>query len=112
MATHTNQTLDGRSARTTVEFPRYIDHKVLAAGVAESFTAPTNAKTVLLSGTGGFYARLTSAAAAPVGDVSDGTGSLYIGGSAWFSVPRDSAGACVISVLSVAGGNVSAAWYG
>lgn len=60
----------------------WIDARVLAAGVVESFQAPTVAKRVLFSGNGNFYCRITPAAngsavaaAVPAADVTDGSAS-------------------------------------
>jgi hypothetical protein len=52
----------------------YVLAKSLAAGVAESFTVPDNAKYVLFSATADFYANYTTTATVP-GDVTDGTAS-------------------------------------
>lgn len=54
----------------------YVDHRVLAANVAEVHTVPTGAKSVLFQTTGTFYAKFGAAAAVPAADVTDGSGSL------------------------------------
>lgn len=52
-----------------------INAKVLAAGVAEVETVPAEAKCVLFSSEGNFYAKHNAAASVPAGDVIDGTAS-------------------------------------
>ena len=52
----------------------YVDAKVLAAGVAESVTVPTNAKVVIFSGNADFYVNWTTTAAVPVADIANGSG--------------------------------------
>jgi hypothetical protein len=54
----------------------YVNARVLATGVAEVETVPTEAKKVLFSSTGNFFAKRNSAAAIAVADVDDGTGSV------------------------------------
>lgn len=56
----------------------WIDARVLAAGVAETFQAPAGARFVLFSADGDFYCKLALAstdAAIPAADVADGTAS-------------------------------------
>lgn len=56
----------------------WIDARVLAAGVAETFQSPVGAKYVLFSSTGDFYAKIATASTAatvPAADVTDGTAS-------------------------------------
>lgn len=60
----------------------WIDARVLAAGVAETFQAPAGAKYVILSGDGAFFAKIavaSTAAAVPAADVIDGTASELMG---------------------------------
>lgn len=63
--------------------PDYIDAQVLAANVAEVWTAPANARFVIFSGTCNFYARPAAAAAVPAVDVADGTAS-ELNPAAWY----------------------------
>src|SRR4051812_28875290 len=56
----------------------WIDARVLAANVAETFQAPPGARFVLFSADGDFYCRLapaSTAATVPAGDVTDGSAS-------------------------------------
>ena len=52
-----------------------VDTRVLAATVAEVITVPTGAKKVLFSSTADFYVKFGAAAAIPVADITDGSGS-------------------------------------
>lgn len=63
--------------------PDYIDAQVLAANVAEVWTAPANARFVIFSGNCNFYARPAAAAAVPAADVADGTAS-ELNPAAWY----------------------------
>jgi len=58
-----------------VPFSRYIDARVLAAGVAEVHNIPAGANIVFFAGTGNFYANVDAAAAVPSGDVTNGSAS-------------------------------------
>ena len=60
-----------------LNYSDYIDHRVLAANVAETHTVPTGAKYVMFNATTPFYARIGGTAAVPAADVTDGTGSMY-----------------------------------
>jgi hypothetical protein len=56
----------------------WIDARVLAAGVAETFQAPVGARFVLFSADGDFFCKIapaSTAAAVPAADVTDGTAS-------------------------------------
>lgn len=56
----------------------YINARVLAAGVAETFQAPAGAKYVLFSAEDTIYCKIatsSTAAAIPAADVTDGTAS-------------------------------------
>lgn len=57
--------------------PAYIDTRVLAASTAEQHTVPANARIVVFSANGDFYAKYGSnpTAAVPAADVTDGSGS-------------------------------------
>lgn len=63
--------------------PTYVDARVLAAGVAEVWTAPANTRFVIFSSTCNFYAKPNAAAAVPAADVTDGTGS-ELNPAAWY----------------------------
>ena len=55
---------------------KWVDAKVLAAGVAESITVPTDAKMVIFSANNDFYINSSGGTAAtPSADVSDGSAS-------------------------------------
>lgn len=57
----------------------YVDARVLAAGVAETVTVPANMDVVFLTSSAGtLYLRVGGTAAAPSGDVTDGTGSEIV----------------------------------
>lgn len=83
--------------------PTYTDARVLAANVAEVWTAPANARIVLFSSNCDFYANANAAAAVPAADVSDGTAS-ELNPTAWyFSTPVTTIGliaptACVVTM--------------
>ena len=68
-----------------LEVPQWIDAKALAAGVAETYTVPTDVTFVILSGTQPFYINVNGVAAVP-GDTSDGTASLYVPSGAEFEI--------------------------
>jgi hypothetical protein len=53
----------------------HVDSKVLAAGVAETYTLPTGARWVTFSGTDDFYVKPNAAATVPTGDTTDGSAS-------------------------------------
>lgn len=55
--------------------PQWVDARVLAAGVAETYTIPAGCDVVELSYTGNTYVRANNTAAIPAADVTDGTGS-------------------------------------
>lgn len=59
-----------------LNYSDYIDHRVLAANVAEVHTVPTGAKYVLFTATTTFYAKFGGAASVPATDVIDGSGCL------------------------------------
>ena len=83
--------------------PTYVDARVLAAGVAEVWTAPANARIVIFSANCDFYAAPNAAAAVPAADVTDGTSS-ELNPAAWYSItPFTSIGlisptACVVTM--------------
>lgn len=83
----------------------YIDHRVLAANTAEVHTVPAGARYVLMSGSENFYARMNAAAAVPVADVADGTGSMINPGL------RSLAGVTTIGLIAAAECIVSLEFY-
>ena len=83
----------------------WIDARVLAANVAETFQAPALARYVLFSSDGAFYCRIAAAstsATVPAGDVTDGSASelnpamRYIGEQEYISLIA--AAACTITM--------------
>jgi hypothetical protein len=66
----------GRFSTVGINRARYVDARVLAAGVAEVHTVPTGYNYVNFSADGNFYANFGAAAAIPSADVTDGTGSV------------------------------------
>ncbi|MAH45943.1 hypothetical protein CMI37_08930 [Candidatus Pacearchaeota archaeon] len=85
----------------------HVDHKVIAATVAETFTVPTDATVVVLASNVDFYVDWHGeTAAVPAGDVSDGTG-VELNPSV-----RAIGGLTSFSVISASNGIVTAAWYG
>jgi hypothetical protein len=79
----------------------YIDHKVLAANVAETVTVPSGCKRMVPRSNADVFYRIGGTAAVPSGDVSDGEGSafltddLFVQGIASFSVVC--ASACIVT---------------
>lgn len=69
----------------------YVNASVLAAGVAEVITIPTDAQTVLFSSTGNFYANSNAAASVPAADITDGTSSI-LNPSGWVVEAADTIG--------------------
>ena len=57
--------------------PDYIDARVLAANTAEQHTIPADARVVIFSLTGDFFAKYGTnpTATVPAADITDGTGS-------------------------------------
>lgn len=91
-----------------ISIPSYVDAKVLAAGVAETFTVPANAYFVVFSGNAAladYYVAYTGTAAAPAGDVSDGSASFPNIGYAWVTPGQ------TISAISPTGGILCAAYF-
>ena len=68
----------------------YVDAKSLAANTAETITVPADAKAVLFSSTGNFYAKHGAAATIP-GDVSDGSAAV-LNPSGWVVTAADEIG--------------------
>jgi hypothetical protein len=81
------------SHMNALEYPLYVDARVLASGVAETVTIPATAKYVVFkSAPELFYVNWQGTAAAPAADVTDGTASelnpdvRYLGTLANFSI--------------------------
>lgn len=75
---------DEGSANALIRVPsQCVDNRVLAAGVAETYTVQSGAKTCLFSSNAPFWARPDATAAVPAADVSDGTGSTF-SPAAWY----------------------------
>lgn len=79
----------------------YIDAKSLAGNIAETITVPTDAKAVLFSCTGNFYAKHGAAATVP-GDVADGTAAV-LNPAGWIVTAADEIGviaptACILTI--------------
>lgn len=88
--------------------PTYVDARVLAAGVAEVWTAPANTRFVVFSGNCNFYAKANAAAAVPAADVTDGTASELNPAAWYFSSPVTTIGvisssACVLTISAYLG---------
>jgi len=91
----------------------WIDARVLAAGVAETYQAPAGAKYVRIAGDGTFYAKIaaaSTAAAVPAADIVDGTASeLMPAGAVEFrTLPVDQA---FISLIASAACVVTLSFY-
>lgn len=76
-----------------LDYPLYVDARVLAAGTAETVTIPATAKYVVFQCTATpFYVNYQGTAVAPAADVTDGTASelnpdvRYLGALANFSI--------------------------
>lgn len=88
--------------------PTYIDARVLAAGVAEVWTAPASTRFVVFSSNCNFYAKANAAAAVPAADVTDGSAS-ELNPTAWYSTtPFTSIGviaptACIVTIAAYLG---------
>lgn len=93
----------------------WIDARVLAAGVAETFQAPAGAKYVILSGDGAFFAKIavvSTPATVPAADITDGTASEQMGVSpqpVMRTLPGS--GQAYISLISAATRIVTLAYY-
>jgi len=86
----------------------YVDAKVLAANVAEVWTAPANTRFVIFSANCDFYAKPNAAAAVPAADVSNGTASTLNPAGWYFSSPvvtigLISATACTVTIEAYLG---------
>jgi len=80
----------------------YVDNRVLAAGVAESFTKPAGYSAAVITTNSDCYIRRGGAAAVPAGDVTDGTGSILIpAGQSRIVDLTDSPGATPLASFSI-----------
>lgn len=88
--------------------PDYVDARVLAANVAEVWTAPASVRFVIFSANCDFYARPNAAAAVPAADVADGTAS-ELNPAAWYfpntvtTIGVISASACIVTISAYLG---------
>jgi hypothetical protein len=82
----------------------YIDDIVLAAGVAQTITAPTGARYVSFGASGDYYVNQSGTATIPGTTITGGTGSLK-------KPPLMSLDAATFSLISVGGDIISLAWY-
>jgi hypothetical protein len=88
-------------------FPDWIDHLHLAANVAQSYTVPTWAKSVVLGSTTTYYmAGEGHTAAVPTGNINDGSGVipstggfLYIERMAGKTISFIAPAACDIGIM-------------
>lgn len=86
--------------------PTYVNARVLAAGVNESFTVPATARYVIFSSTCGvYYVKTGGTAAVPAADVTDGSGS-ELNPAGYFIE-----GATSLGVISPSACIVTAAFY-
>lgn len=70
----------------SVPIPRLVDQVYLGAATEETYTVPADTRWVLISASGGVCVRVGAAAVVPAADITDGTGSFYIGSTAQFEV--------------------------
>lgn len=85
-------------------FSDYIDSRELSAGVAETFTVPSEARFVVFSCGADFYARPNGVAAVPT-DLSDGSASEHN------PTLRSVIGVSTIGVISTGSAVITAAYY-
>lgn len=107
MATTTNAMVAAQVWSESIELPKYVDAKVLAAGVSETYTVPTNASWWILSADGGFYIKRAATAAVPAADVTDGTAAFYVPAGVQCRVP----GGATVAVISAANRVITIAPY-
>ena len=86
----------------------HIDNYVLAASTPENIAKPTNAKYVLLSADGAFWAAYDKTASTGSTDITDGTGSELLPGL--IPVWRQISLVTNISVAATAARKISALW--
>ena len=65
----------------------FVDAMVLGIATAESYTLPTTAKIVRLTGTTPFYVKFGGTAAVPANEVADGSASILVLTEKTFSIP-------------------------
>lgn len=75
---------------SSVPVPRLVDVVYLGGAGEETWTVPADTRWVLISCNAAVYVRVAAAASIPIADVTDGTGSLYIGATAQFEVEEGS----------------------
>lgn len=83
----------------------YVQHRILAAATAETITAPAFPCIVIFRATADFYADVSTTAAIPAADVTDGTAS-ELNPAQWQVAPGAS-----ISVISASACVINAAFY-
>jgi hypothetical protein len=92
--------------------PTYVDSLLLAGASAETVTVPAGAGYVIITGNvvaSDLHIRRGGTAAAPTGDVADGTSSFVIPVSTPMRFQVDAG--TTFSILSTPGGVVTLAWY-
>ena len=88
-----------------------VDVRVLAANTAEDIDVPTGAKICRLDADGVFYFNTQGDAAVPSADVTDGSGSRFVGsGSPFVMISVD--GVDDISVIAGAARKITASFWG
>lgn len=78
MPSTTNPIVPAKVWSESVDLPKYVDAKVLAANTSETYTIPDKAVWALITADGGFYIDYGATAAIPAADITDGTSSFYI----------------------------------
>lgn len=96
--------VNGQSSYS-IPFSDYVNVQALAAGVAETVNLPSNAKFIIFSSTGDFYARINGTAVIPAGDITDGTGSEIN------PIIRSLVGVTSLSIIAPSGCQVTMAFY-
>jgi hypothetical protein len=87
--------------------PEYVDCIVLAASSAESFTVPSGAKSVLLTGNYDFFANFATTAAIPTTEISNGASSFLVNSPRLILIEKTTA----ISVISDSVCTITAEFY-
>lgn len=90
--------------------PEWVDARVLAAGVAEAHTVPSDATVVIFSSTAAFYCKPNGTAAAPSTDVLDGSGS-ELNPTSYNLRPIAGTKINTLSLVSTPGATVTMAFY-
>lgn len=87
-----------------------VDVRVLAANTAEDIDVPTGAKICRLDADGVFYFNTQGDAAVPSADVTDGSGSRFVGsGSPFVMISVD--GVADVSVIAGAARKITACFW-